>query len=132
MGDDEKKSKIVTDENWKDQARAEKEKLAEEEKKQAPTTSAHGEPSEAGPMPPANFMTLLNSLVIQILFGLGRVGDPNTKEPLPVNLDLAKHHIDMLQVLEDKTKGNLSEEESQALSLALHEVRMQYVQTAQT
>lgn len=137
MSNDEKKSKIVTDESWKAQARAEKERLSEEEKKKSPPPSGAAEqkaagPKSTGPLPPANFMTLVNSLVVQILFSLGRIGDPNAKESPPVNLDLAKHHIDMLQVLEDKTQGNLTDEEKKALALALHEVRLQYVQAAQT
>jgi len=115
--------KIITDEDWKTQAQREKEKLQQKEKSQTPHRPA-------GTMPPANFMTLINSVMIQTLYCLGQIEDPNGGVP-PVNLDLAKHHIDMLQVIEDKTKGNLSEEEAKALAMALHEVRLQFVQAAQ-
>ena len=121
---------IVSDENWKQQARREKEKLAAESK----TTESPAQPGDAkappGPLPPANFITLVNSLTIQIFYCLGRLQDP--KDKLQINLDLAKHHIDMLQVLEEKTKGNLTDEEARMLSVALHEVRMQFIQAAQT
>ena len=131
MGDEDKKSRIVTDAVWKEQARKEKEQLAQEEQEQAKSAPAEEQPAR-GPLPRANFITLVNSLVVQIWFSLGRVSDPNAKEAPPVNLDLAKHHIDILQVLEDKTKGNLTEQENRILATALHEVRMQYVEAVQT
>ena len=56
--------------------------------------------------------------------------DPKTKRRY-VDLDLAKHHIDILGLLEEKTKGNLTDEEKKLLDQALYEVRMQYVQIAQ-
>ena len=45
---------------------------------------------------------------------------------------MAKHHIDTLAVLEEKTSGNLTDEEKKLLDNALYEVRMRYVQVAQT
>ncbi len=45
---------------------------------------------------------------------------------------LAKHHIDVLGVLEKKTKGNLTAEEKSILDQALYEVRLRYVQVAQS
>ena len=120
--------KITSDEGWKQQAQREKEKLGAKEQPQA--GPAKTTPAPAGPLPPATFITMVNSLVLQVMYCLGRLSDPQEDQPA-VNLDLAKHHIDMLQVLEDKTKGNLTPDESRALALALHEMRMQYVQTAQ-
>ena len=46
------------------------------------------------------------------------------------HLDLARHHIDMLAVLEEKTKGNLTEEESNTLAATVYELRNRYVQIA--
>ena len=126
---DEKK--IVSDENWKTEAKQTKEKLEQREQEKAPEGGAGSEAGAMGPLPEANFLTLVNSLVLQSLLYMGRLGDPNDKErESMVNLDLANHHIDLLQVLEDKTKGNLSDEENKALSMGLHELRMQYVQTS--
>ena len=130
MSSDKDKPKIVTDDDWKAEAKKEKAKLSEE-KKQEQSTGKTGTGRSAGPMPPANFVTLANSLALQALLYMGRIGDPNSAETQRmVNLDMAKHHIDLLGILEEKTKGNLTDEESQALSLAMHEVRMQYVQVA--
>ena len=117
MAHEEAPPKIASDEDWKRQAQQEKEKLGQE--------------AAAGLLPPANFVTHLESIVIQILYCLGQFSSPDGAKG-EVNLDLAKHHIDTLTMLEEKTKGNRTDEESKALALRLHEVRMQYVGAAQT
>jgi len=124
--------KIVVDEDWKSQAEAEKQRLAEQEKASASAGAAArvGGERKLREMPPASFATLVSSLVTQILFALGGMEDPQTKKRY-VDLDLAKHHIDTLAVLEEKTRGNLTEEEKKILDNALYEVRMQYVRMAQ-
>ena len=131
--DDSQKPKIIVDDDWKQQAQAEKEQLSEKIEAEAAGAPAgeQGEP-EGGPrqLPPANIATLISSLVAQTLMTLGGVEDPETKKRY-IDLDLAKHHIDMLSVVDEKTKGNLSDEEKQLLDTALYEVRMQYVQIAQ-
>lgn len=131
MTDNEEKTpseepKIIVDDDWKTQARAEKEKLAEEV--ESPESRAGG----GGPreLPPATFATLVNSFATQILMALGGYEDPKTRRRY-VDLDLAKHFIDTLSVLEEKTKGNVTDEEKKLLDQALYEVRMQYVQVAQ-
>lgn len=127
MADEEKSPKIILDEDWKSQAQAEKEKLSEKDKE----ASADSEtPAYAHALPEANFSTLVESLVIQTMYALGKISDPSGP-PSKVNLDLAKHHIDIIQILQDKTKGNLDEKETQMLAIRLHEVRMHYVEVAQ-
>ncbi len=64
----------------------------------------------------------------QALFYLGDLS-ARGNEPT-VNLDMAKHQIDTLGVLEDKTKGNLNDEEKKALDTALYETRMRFVSVA--
>ena len=121
------KPKIIVDEDWKDQAQVEKQKLAEAEESAPAGGEAGKEPRE---IPPASFSVLVTSLVTQILFALGAVEDPQTKKRY-LDLKLAKHNIDMLSVLEEKTGGNLTEQEKKLLDSALYEVRMAYVQVAQ-
>ncbi len=79
-------------------------------------------------MPPASFATLVQSILTQILYYLGdltsRGGEPS------VNLDMAKHQIDILGILEEKTHGNITDEEKQLLDSALYETRMRYVNVA--
>ena len=121
------KPKIIVDEDWKSQAEAEKQKLAE-----AAESAPTGGEAEKGPraLPPASFPVLVSSLVTQILFALGAIEDPQTKKRY-LDLALAKHNIDMLSMLEEKTSGNLTEQEKKMLDSALDEVRMAYVQAAQ-
>ena len=128
--------KIIVDDDWKAQAQAEKEKLAQQAKaKQDSTTSTAGigasAASEAGgggyQLPPANFESLVSTMTTQALFAMGAIPDPQTGQRI-AHLDLARHHIDMLAVLEEKTKGNLSKEESDMLATTLYELRNRYVQ----
>ena len=129
MTDDKKdKPKIVVDDDWKAQAQAEKEKLDEQPAEQP----AAEEPQAQGPrkLPPATFSTLVSSLATQAILSMGQMRDPKTKKPI-IDLDLAKHHIDTLAMLEEKAKGNMTDEESKLLDQAIYQVRMQYVQFAQ-
>jgi hypothetical protein len=136
----EEKPTIHIDTDWKRQAQEEKKRLAEEEAQKAKETPAKA-PSPApgtpprpgtgrarGEMPPANFSTLVQSLLTQILFYLGDLTQRGS-EP-SVNLDMAKHQIDILGTLEEKTRNNLTPEEKQLLDTALYEARMRYVNVA--
>jgi hypothetical protein len=121
----EPEKKIIVDDDWKAQARAEKEKLAE----QADTGKA-GAPAGPEELPPADFAGLVNALVSNIVYALGGYEDPQTHKRY-VDLQLGKHYVDLLSVLEAKTRGNLSEDEKKLMDAALYQVRMQYVQIAQ-
>ena len=118
----DQKKKVIADDDWKQQAKKEKQQLkddADKKTKQQPD------------MGPANFMTLVNSLAIQAMYYMGQLPQgPDEKEKPAVNLEIAKHHIDLLGILEDKTKGNLSDDEDKALASALNDLRMMYVQMA--
>jgi len=120
---DEPEKKIFIDDDWKNQAQAEKQKL-DKETDQASAGAGRGE------LPPANFTMLVNSLTTQALMALGGYEDPRTKRRM-VDLELGKHHIDTLSMLEEKTKGNLDDDEKKLLDQALYELRMHYVQLAQ-
>ena len=58
---------------------------------------------------------------------LGFLPDPSGQQP-PVDLGMAKHFIDLLGVLQEKTEGNLDEEEKQMLTESLHQFRMAFMQ----
>lgn len=118
MSDEAKK--IIVDDDWKEQARKEKERLAAE---------TQPGPRGAAAMGAAQFAELVNVLAMQALVGLGMMSGPGG-ERIPPNLDLAKHFIDLLQVLDDKTKGNLSADEKRVIDQVLYEIRMRYVQLA--
>ncbi|MCE9591962.1 MAG: DUF1844 domain-containing protein [Planctomycetes bacterium] len=116
--------KIHIDSDWKAQAQAEKQKLAEKAK-DAPARGG-GAPGQGG-LPPATFETLISTMVTQALFAMGAIPDPRTGQRA-LHLDLARHHIDMLTVLEEKTKGNLTQEEADMLSSTVYELRTRYIQ----
>ncbi len=119
---DTPKSKLIIDEDWKSQVQREKEEL--EEKKTAP-------PDDSAPggqtIPPASFPMLCSTLATQALVSMGQIPNPMTGQPSEIDLEQAKHFVDTLQVLQDKTKGNLTPEESGMLENLLHELRLGFV-----
>jgi hypothetical protein len=109
--------KLQIDDDWKSEAAREKERLAhdvEAEKEQA--------------WPASSFASLVQLLAMQAMVGLGGFSGPGGHQ-IPPNLEMAKHHIDLLDMLETKTKGNLEADESRLLSVTLHQLRMAYVET---
>jgi hypothetical protein len=95
----------------------------------SPETARRGRAETGGRgTPDANLSALINSLATQSLLSMGVVA-PRGVEP-EVNLDMAKFNIDLLGVLEEKTKGNLSAEEQKLLDNVLYEVRSRYVAVA--
>ena len=113
---DEKDSELYIDSDWKEEAAREKEKLAAQEEKTNHQKEA-----------PASFLELVNLLMMQAVIGLGGFQGPSG-ERIPPNPAAARHHIDLLDILKTKTKGNLTEEESKTLDDVLHELHMQFVQ----
>jgi hypothetical protein len=81
------------------------------------------------PMPPASFEFLIFSLQAQAQMQLGLMGFGEEEKPQP-NLDLARHTIDMLVVLQQKTKRNLSLEEQRMLDNSITELRFRFVQVS--
>lgn len=94
-------------------------------------------PSEAPPMvedpgaeppfppPPAKFELLVMSLAMQAQMELGSEAAPDGRTP---NIDIARHTIDLLAILQEKTKGNLTFEEQRQLDNAVTELRYRFVQ----
>ena len=79
-------------------------------------------------MPEVSFSTFVMSLNTSVLYHLGEIADPETGRKM-VNMELARHAIDTLVVLEQKTKGNLTEEEAELLKNILYDVKMRFVNT---
>jgi len=95
----------------------------DEQKEEAPPGAT--EIPQAPPMPEASFEMLVVSLAMQAQMELM----PSQGEGAPApNLDVARHTIDLLAILRDKTKGNLSFEESRLMDNTLTELRFRYVQ----
>ncbi len=109
--------KIIVDDDWKSQVEAEKEQLQKEIEEK---DSAEVE------LPPASMMTIITTFGSQAMAAMGQFPDPSTGKPI-FNKPLARHFIDSLAVLEEKTKGNLSEDESAMLTNVIHQLRMVFV-----
>lgn len=113
--------KLIIDDDWKKEAQQEKEVLAEKEKTEATDRGAR-----RGPLPEADLPSLVSMLATQALLALGLVrvkGEPEA----PPDLEAAKYNIDMLDMLEQKTQGNRSSEETQLLKDTLYDLRMAFV-----
>jgi hypothetical protein len=123
----EQEKKIIVDEDWKQEAQKEKEILAAQE--QAEKKEKQQDKTSRGPLPEGNFAALISMLTTQALFALGLLQVKGQEERKP-DLELAKYNIDMLQTLEEKTKGNLTKEEEAVLANTLNELRMGYVRVA--
>lgn len=133
MADDKKsgdqdKGFVVRDKRFsaKEEEPAPEIKKQEEEKRAEP--KAEGQAEEA-PVPEINFITFLLSLSTSALIQLGEIVDPASKQPAK-NLPLAKQTIDLIGILQEKTKGNLSSEEQKLMENILFDLRMRYVKAA--
>ncbi|HXG66028.1 MAG TPA: DUF1844 domain-containing protein [Blastocatellia bacterium] len=81
--------------------------------------------SQPSQMPAATFANFINMLAVEAAMHLGLIETP--EGPTAVDLDAARHMIDTLGMLEQKTQGNLTPEESNLLTRMLADLRMQYV-----
>ena len=137
---------LSSDEEWKERVKAENaaadEKLssdstgnssaaaaepdtAESSDSKSETKGEEDPPSQS--FPPAEFSNLVGMLSAQAMVSLGMIPNPIAGKS-EVQLETAKHLIDLLGVLEEKTKGNLSASESGSLETTLHQLRMAYLE----
>jgi len=142
---DEKPS-LHIDTDWKKQAQEEKRRLAEqaEKAKAAPVATptpalSPASPAAAAPAAragraagrremKADFSSLVQSLMTQVLYYLGEIGTSSGMGG--VDLDMARHNVDLLGMLEEKSKNNLTPEEATLLDTALYETRTRFSSTA--
>jgi hypothetical protein len=130
MADDKK---IIIDEDWKSQVEAERAEAAKVKPAATETLATTGaESSEMidPPMPPASFEMLLTTLATEALVALGQVPHPGTGK-METHRNQAKFLIDTVDVLRQKTAGNLTAEEQQVIDSLLHQMRLIFVQTAE-
>lgn len=91
--------------------------------------AASGEPKKA--LPPMDFSTFVLSLGSSAMVNLGKLPVPGT-DKVSTNLAAAKQIIDILAVLEEKTRGNLDDSEKKLISSLLYDLRVQYVDAQKT
>jgi hypothetical protein len=83
--------------------------------------------ASAGQLPPADFTMLVSMFATQAMVALGVIPNPESGKP-EQNLLLARHFIDLLGVLQEKTRRNLTGHEADLLTNSLHELRLAYVE----
>lgn len=102
--------------------------MSEVEHPGSPEESSKSDEDQHGPVPPASFEFLALSIRTQAELQLGLIHfGPENERPKP-DLDLARHSIDLLGILQEKTRGNLTLEEQRLLENSLTELRFRFVQ----
>ena len=126
MTDDKK---IIIDEDWKAQVQAEKEAASKNRPEDGTKGTSSADLHDIGdvPMPPASLELLLTTLATEALVALGEVPHPATGK-VQYQPHQAKYLIDTVDVLRQKTKGNLTAAEQQAIDSLLHQLRMIFVE----
>jgi len=124
MADDDK-PKIIIDEDWKSQVQREKEE-ARKKAEEAPKPEEKPAPEAEE----ASFEGLVSGLAMQAMIALGVLAPRDAKEVM-IDLRGAKYVIDLLIVLRDKTKGNLTPEEQGYLAESLADLQQTYVLRSQ-
>jgi hypothetical protein len=81
-------------------------------------------------MPALSFTAFVVSLATTAAIHLGDLADPATGERLEPNLEGATQMIEILSLLEEKTRGNLTAEERQVLEQVLYELRVRYLEAS--
>ena len=109
--------------------------VASEPRAAGPAPTAAGQAEQAynqarGPqssrLPEASFLSLANMLAVEAAMHMGLIQSPGEEAP-PPDLEAARHLIDMLGMLQTKTRGNLTGEEDNLLENILADLRMQFV-----
>ncbi len=121
--DEPQGKKIIIDEDWKSQVQAEKEAAQKAAQETAPAEKP-GRPK--GPLPPPSLTLLTSSLGMQAMIAMGILPNP-VDNKLAADLEQAKHLVDTIQMLWEKTEGNRADDETAAIDGLLHELRMAYV-----
>jgi len=85
--------------------------------------------TQQSPLPEIDFASFILSLSTSALVQLGEIQDPFTQKTTK-NLPLAKQTIDLIGMMGEKTKGNLSPEEEKVIEYVLYDLRMRYVKAA--
>jgi hypothetical protein len=83
------------------------------------------------PLPPASFVFLVESILMQTQMHLGLMHFGEKDEESEPNLALARHSIDLLGMLQEKTRGNLTAEEQRLIENGLTELRFRFVQVSE-
>jgi hypothetical protein len=120
--------RIFIDEDWKAKVEAEREALKQEEKNEPPPAneSPAGLPADR-PLPPPTLVDLAGTLAMEAMIAMGAFANPLSGKP-EVRPHQARHLIDTLALLQAKTEGNRTAEETETLEHLLHELRLGFLE----
>ena len=124
MSEEPQQPKIIVDEDWKNRVQAEKETLSQKQSQEAAPPRPESPPQRG--LPPPDLIFIASTMYMQTLVALGLIPNPVTGKAT-VQLQQAQHAIDTLDVLQRKTEGNRTGEESEAIEHMLHELRLAYI-----
>ncbi len=129
MSDDkiDSEKKIIIDEDWKSQVQAEKDAARQEQPETQPKQQA--EPEDTLPAPTLTF--LASTLYLQGAIAMGLLPNPASDDRPEIHPDQARHAIDLLIMLQQKTEGNRTPEESEEFEVMLHQLRLAYINITQ-
>jgi Domain of unknown function (DUF1844) len=99
-----------------------------EEPEPAKKPEAGSSREESRSLPRPDFAALVISLGHSALYHLGLVPDPQTGQKAPLDRALARQTIDTIEMLEEKTRGNLTEDEAHLLRDLLYDLRARFVE----
>ena len=130
MGDkEEDKGFVVRDKRFSAEKEGEKESEPKKEEIRKEEPQKKDASSREVPLPEIDFASFLLSISTSALIQLGEIPDPATKQPVK-QLPLAQQTIDLIGMLKEKTKGNLTPEEEKLIDHLLFDLRMRYVKAA--
>ncbi len=127
-GEEQDKGFVIRDKRFSAPKEEKEESRVNEEEKTRETLKEEVFPEE-GPLPEIDFKNFILSLSTSALIQLGEIQDPFTQK-VNKSLPLAKQTIDLIGMLKEKTKGNLSPEEGKIVEYVLYDLRMKYVKAA--
>ncbi len=125
--EEQEKGFVVKDKRFSAKKEGESDSSVKEEKKGEPPRE--GGPEQELPLPEISFINFLFSLSTSALIQLGEIEDPISQKMVK-NLPLAKQTIDLIGMLKEKTKGNLSPDEEKLMENILYDLRIRYVKAA--
>lgn len=124
---DKASKKIIIDEGWKSRVEAEREAARRaQESSSAGAASASGAGDDTEPMLRSDLSGVVTIFFVQALVGLGITPNPLTGKN-EADLAHARHAIDVIEMLQRKTEGNRTPEESTMIDEVLHKLRLAYV-----
>jgi hypothetical protein len=137
MSESSSEPKLIIDEDYKERVARERQEAARREAEEqaagadvGSSADVSAEADELNREPPeATLSSLVSMLATQAIMATGQALLPGESEPPPADLPAAKFYIDLLGMLEQKTAGQRTAEESELLRESLHQLRLLYVQS---